>query len=211
MDSDQQTQFRFPPKLTKEEINELPLRSYDGPVQVINQDADVQPAVDRLMKEKMIGFDTETKPAFRKGQVFDPSLIQLAGEDMVYLFQINRLSNFDALIPLFEDTKIKKAGVAIERDLKELQVMQEFEPGGFIELSCLSDLIGVESNGLRGLAGLLLNFRISKSSQLSDWSKEELESDQIAYAAMDAYASREMLICICRELKAMRDAGTLDV
>lgn len=196
---------RYASQISKPEIAELPLRAYNGPIHVVRTAAELDAALPRLLNEPVLGFDTETRPAFRKGQFYDPSLIQLATADDVFLIQINVLNDWSPLIPLFESPDHKKAGVALTRDIKELQAMLPFTPAGFVELSTLADEVGVEANGLRPLTAILLGFRISKGAQTSNWAAPTLSTKQQAYAATDAWVGREMHVALEDERKRLRD------
>ena len=178
--------------ITKAEINELPMRQYRGHIHLIRKPADVGPAVEVLSKERILGFDTETRPAFRKGERYDPSLIQLAARDSVYLFQITLTGLDDGLLTLLADPETLKAGVSIDRDISELRALRAFEPGGFVELATHAKAAGLKNLGLRGMAGLLLGFRISKREQRSNWSRQALSPGQLRYAATDAWLGREL-------------------
>ena len=202
MDNSKTQARTFVTKLSKEEITSYPLGRYKGPVTLVRTDEDLRRTVDALMQEEVVGFDTETRPAFRKGQVFDPSLLQLAAAKEVFLIQLKPISKFEPLRELFENESIVKSGVALDRDLRELQGLFPFRPRGFVELSEYADEIGVQSNGLRALSAILLGFRISKGARLSDWSRYKLSEDQIRYAATDAWVGREMYLVIREELEA---------
>jgi ribonuclease D len=181
-------------KITKEEINELPLNAYEGPVTVVDDDEKLAKALKALRKEKILGFDTESRPSFKKGQNYPASLIQLGGAHHIWLFQISTFSSLDKLWDILADKRIIKAGVAIADDIKKLQELQDFTPGGFVEIATLSTQAGILNTGLRSLAALLLNFRISKRAQVSNWAKKDLTEVQIQYAATDAWVSRELYL-----------------
>lgn len=183
-----------PVKITKEEINELPLRAYEGPVRLIGKQAQVAEAVGNLEGEGILGFDTESRPSFRKGDSFPVSLLQLAGSSDVYIFQVQLLENLEPIWKLLGDPEIVKAGVAIADDIRKLRELTEFEPAGFVELAKLAQDAGLGNTGLRSLAGLLLDFRISKGAQVSNWAKEDLSEAQVQYAATDAWVSRQLYL-----------------
>ena len=181
-------------KITKAEINELPLIAWEGPIEILNTEAEMRKAVEHLMQEDHLGFDTETRPCFKKGDYYPPALVQLANADTVYLFRICKLESLNVLKPIFESESILKTGVAIKDDVKELQAVESFEAKGFIEITQLTTKLKIENKGLRPLAGILLEGRISKGAQVSNWAKSELDEKQIRYAATDAWVSRELYI-----------------
>lgn len=179
-------------KISKAEINELPLIQWEGEIRILNTIEEMQDAVNELKNCSHLGFDTETRPTFKKGQYYPPALIQLATEDCVYLFRISKIDTLDPVLPILESEDILKTGVAIRDDVKELRAMQDFEPSGFVEIANITVKLGYENRGLRALAGLLLGGRISKAAQVSNWARDELDQKQIRYAATDAWISREI-------------------
>ena len=181
-------------KITKEEVNALPLKAYEGPVTVVDNDQKLAAALKELKRETILGFDTESRPAFKKGQNYPASLIQLAGADTIWLFQIQSFSKLEPLWRLLANRKVVKAGVAIADDIKKLQDLHDFKPGGFVEIANLTQQAGILNTGLRSLAGMLLGFRISKRAQVSNWAKPVLSESQIQYAATDAWVSRELYL-----------------
>ena len=181
-------------KLSKTEINSLPLRYYNGPIHIIQTTEQAKNACSILIKEKVLGFDTETRPAFTKGQYYLPSLLQMAGTKVVYLFQLSKCGLTDSIINLLSNDDIIKSGVAINQDLIELQQIINFYPAGFIDLGDIARSKGLPHDGLRGLAAYLLNFRISKSGRTSNWSANQLTKKQIKYAATDAWLGRELYL-----------------
>ncbi|MFL3044681.1 MAG: 3'-5' exonuclease [Candidatus Neomarinimicrobiota bacterium] len=181
-------------KLSKTEINSLPLRYYNGPIHIIQTTEQAKDACAILIKEKVLGFDTETRPAFYKGQSYLPSLLQMAGTKVVYLFQLSKCGLTDSITNLLSNDNIIKSGVAIDQDLTGLQQILHFDPAGFIDLGDIARLKGLPHHGLRGLGACLLNFRISKSGRTSNWSANQLTKKQIKYAATDAWLGRELYL-----------------
>ena len=181
-------------KLSKTEINSLPLRYYNGAIRIVQTTEQAKDACAILIKEKVLGFDTETRPAFKKGQSYLPSLLQLAGTKVVYLFQLSQCGLTDSIIILLSNVNIIKSGVAINQDLTELQQILNFEPAGFVDLGDIARSKGLPHHGLRGLAAYLLKFRISKSGRTSNWSANQLTKKQIKYAATDAWVGRELYL-----------------
>jgi ribonuclease D len=181
-------------KITKEEINTLPLKAYDGPVTIVETDAQLKEVLPRLKKEKVLGFDTESRPSFKKGDNYPASLIQLGGEKEVWLFQISKFQDIKPLWRVLANHRIAKTGVAIADDIKKLQELLDFKPAGFVEIADLTQKAGILNTGLRSLAGLLLGFRISKRAQVSNWARSKLTEAQVQYAATDAWVSRELFL-----------------
>ncbi len=173
--------------ITKDEINLLPIAKFEGKIEIIDTLEAADKATAKLSKYDLLGFDTETKPAFQKGVFNDVSLVQLATLDTTYLFRLNKIGLTKGLKSIFTNQKIQKIGLALRDDVKDLRKLSEFEPAGFIELSELTKELGIVNAGARGLAGLILGVRISKTQQTSNWENELLTKKQIDYAATDAW------------------------
>ena len=178
--------------ISSEEINELDLNRFEGKITVITQANKIPGVLRSIASEPAIGFDTETKPSFKKGEFNDVSLIQLATEEAVFLIRINYTGLTDELIRFLENKNQLKIGVALRDDLKDLRKLRNFTPGGFLELNRMVTSIGIESNGLRKLTAIILGFRISKSAQISNWESEKLSEKQLSYAATDAWVCIKM-------------------
>ncbi len=189
----------FPANITNEEINELDLHQYDGKIVVISEEKKIRKALDEIRRSTVVGFDTETKPSFKKGVRNDPSLLQVALEKKVFLFRLNYTGITPHLADFLSDGDIKKIGVALRDDIKELQAMENFSADGFLELPKLVKPLGIESNGLRKLTAIILGFRISKSAQTSNWENETLTEKQLAYAATDAWVCHQMYDKLVRQ------------
>lgn len=187
-------------KLSKEAINGLPLFHYTGKVRLVRTQQDLAGAMERLHAEKVLGFDTETRPSFSKGKSHSPSLIQLAAEDEVFLFQLKWLPLGPELIRLFENPSVIKTGVAVHDDMRFLAKLTPFTPEAVIDLSAIARRHNIENHSLRALAASFLGVRISKNEQCSNWANKELSPRQIRYAATDAWASRAVYL-------RMRDSG----
>lgn len=188
--------------ITKEEVNDLPLHRYDGPIKVIAKQEDLPGALEVIEKESHVGFDTETRPSFSKGESYPTALLQLACRDHVFLFQLSWLQNLDPLFSILEDPDLVKAGVAIRDDIRKLQDLQPFAADGFLEISEFSQRAGIVNTGLRSLAAHYLGIRVSKGAQLTNWNRKRLSKSQLIYAATDAWVSRLLY-------DRMRDLGQL--
>jgi len=178
--------------MTKDEIKAYPLRKYEGHVHIIRSKAELTGAVQQLEKETILGFDTETRPAYNKGESYLPALLQLAGKNNVFIFQLKHLCLPPALLKILANSNIIKAGVSLDYDIRELKKRAQFKPAGFVELGKLAKQVGIKNYGLRGLAAVLLGFRLSKTAKHSNWAKDTLTPEQIRYAATDAWVGREV-------------------
>lgn len=184
----------FRTAITKDEINHLELHRYRGPVTFVTDEESLSDALKALRREKVLGFDTESRPSFKKGQNFLPSLVQLCGEERVYIFQLGKLKSPKRLFQLLEREDILKVGVAMGFDVRQLNEIMPFKAAGFMDLEPLTDELGIKNNGLRSLSAIVLGFRISKSEQRSNWGRDQLSDRQIVYAATDAWVSREIYL-----------------
>lgn len=178
--------------ISNEEINELELQRFEGKITVVTQKEKIPAVLKSIAAEPAVGFDTETKPAFKKGEFNDISLIQIATEEEVFLIRINYTGITDELIAFLENEDQLKIGVALRDDIKDLRKLRDFTPAGFLELNKMVNAIGIESNGLRKLTAIILGFRISKSAQISNWESEKLSDKQLSYAATDAWVCIKM-------------------
>ena len=182
--------------ISKTEINDLPRKTYTGSIHVIDSDAKMHAAAQHLLSEKILGFDTETRPAFKKGESYLPSLIQLAALDRVYIFQLKHIRSYEPIADILNDKKVLKAGIAVNDDIKKLNGIFSLGSSGFVELAEMASKAGIKNAGLRGLAALLFGFRISKQTKCSRWDASALAHEQIVYAATDAWICRELYFAL---------------
>lgn len=178
----------FQTTIDREELKKLSLKAFEGEIHLIDSLAGVKKYLPVLRKEAVLGFDTETRPAFKKGRRNAISLLQLSTKFHAFLFRISSVGLPDELIRLMEDDDILKIGAAVRDDLIELNAVRHFKAGGFLDLQKYVEAFGIENKGLTKLTGIVLGFRISKSQQLSNWDAEVLSSAQMLYAATDAWA-----------------------
>lgn len=181
-------------KLSKDEINALPLRHYDGEIRLVRTQAELEQAVAVLLQERVVGFDTETKPTFRKGKLNAPALVQCAGANIVFLFQLQCIPMGPELSSVLEAPHIIKAGVSVCEDVHELQKMYAFNPANLVDLAQVARAHKLETFGLRNLAANFFQWRISKGSQCSNWGQPHLTPQQVSYAATDAWIGREVCV-----------------
>lgn len=180
--------------ISREDMAGLPIRRYEGPVHLVATPEALARAMDDIRAERVVGLDTETRPAFRKGESHLPCLVQVATARAVYLFQLRLVDCADALAGLLAAPGTVKAGVALAHDLRQLRQLFPFEAAGVLELGAVARRHGMHQTGLRNLAGIFLGFRIPKGTRTSNWAAPRLSAAQINYAATDAWACRELYL-----------------
>jgi len=180
--------------ITKEELTDLPLRWFEGEIVVVDSIQKIKSAVDVLSKATIIGFDTETKPAFKKGVFNKVALLQLSTKTQAFLFRINQIGLPQEICKILADPKVIKTGVAIHDDIIGLKRIRKFNPGGFVELQDSAKELGILNFSLKKLTAIVCGFRISKGQQLTNWEADELTEKQQIYAATDAWTSLEIYI-----------------
>ena len=190
-------------RMSSEEINALPLVHYEGPITLIRTTGELAKAIEDIGQDPVLGFDTETRPTFRKGRVNPPALSQLATAGHVYLIQLSWLPLGQALPSVFANPHQIKAGVGIGEDMRELAKLYPFTPAGHVDLGRIAYQHKIWSRGLRPLTANFFRQRIPKGSQCSNWSLRELSEKQMVYAATDAWIGRRLFM-------KMRDLGLVD-
>jgi ribonuclease D len=180
--------------ITREQLVELPVRRYEGAIQMVTTAEELERAMHDIRQEHVVGFDTETPPAFRKGQSYKPTLVQVGTAQAAYLFQLRRMDFSGALKELLESGHTVKAGVALADDLRKLKELFPFEERNILDLGKVAQHHGLKQSGVRNLAGMFLGFRITKGSRTSNWRRPDLSPSQINYAATDAWVCRELFL-----------------
>ena len=178
--------------ISAEEIKELDLSWFEGEIVLVDTFQIFQEVFPRLLRSKVLGFDTETKPSFKKGNKNSVSLIQLASSELACLIRINKIGIPDELVSLLSNPSIIKTGVAIHDDIKLLTSVRKFTPAGFIDLQTFVKDYGIESSGLKKLTAIVLGFRISKRQQVTDWEAVQLSEAQQISAATDAWVCTQI-------------------
>jgi ribonuclease D len=174
--------------ITKEQIAELEQETFEGTVHVIDQLKQVPEAVAYLATQPMLGFDTETKPAFKRGQVHKVALMQLATEQECFLFRLNRIGYPDMLEDIIGNPAIRKIGLSLRDDFAAIRKRSGQLPENFLDLQSYVDKFGIEVNSLQKIYAILFGKKISKNQRLSNWEAPVLSPAQQSYAAIDAWA-----------------------
>lgn len=204
-DNQEQEEARPPEKrgglrIEKDFIETLPVGAWDGPVDLIESERDAEKAVASLLGERVLGFDTETKPSHTRGEYNLPSILQLAGESRIFIFRLDHCGGIPLAFPLLCNERQAKVGVAVRDDVRNLRARAPFDDRAFIDISDHTKRAGVENTGLRALAAHYLGLQMKKSKkvQTSNWARP-LDERQIHYAANDAWFSRELYLKLERD------------
>ena len=180
--------------ISREAMALLPVRRYQGRVCVVATPQELEEARADLASESVVGLDTETRPAFKKGESHLPALVQVATARAVYLFQLRRAEGHPVIAALLSEERTVKAGISLRDDLRALKKVFAFEERNMLDLGLAARRAGLAQTGVRNLAGMFLGSRIPKGTKTSNWAARELSPAQIAYAATDAWVCRELYV-----------------
>jgi len=180
--------------ISKQAVADLPIRRYEGTVFLVETAQAIQDAQADIAQERVVGLDTETRPAFRKGESHLPCLVQVATAGAVYLFPLRHQAVFPALAELLARPDLVKAGVGLAHDLRQLELVFPVTAENVVDLGVTARRSGLDQTGVRNLAGMFLGFRIPKGNRTSNWAAPRLSPAQITYAATDAWACRELFL-----------------
>lgn len=189
--------------ITPKELEQLEYASFPGKIQVIESvGAEFNRAIAYLRSQKIIGFDTETRPCFTQNQPrFGVALLQLSGPEKAFLFRINKMGMHRRLCNILADPKIIKVGAAVHDDIRGLQKHRDFCASGFVDLQKIVWEWGIRDKAVKKMAAIILGYRISKTQQLSNWEADVLSESQCKYAATDAWVCREMYLKLMKSEK----------
>ena len=177
----------FQSEISKEEVADLDLIQYDGPIKLIDTEESFLEEFPHIREQSILGFDTETRPSFKKGVVYPTALIQISALDQVWLLRVSRMGYPLDLQEFLTRDDILKVGLGLNDDLRRLKADFHFEPGGFLDLQQYVSAFRIEEKGLKKLSGIVLGRRISKAQQVSNWDADLLTEAQLRYAATDAW------------------------
>jgi len=182
--------------ITPESIESLPMAIFSGEIIEVTTPQEVDQAVIQLSQEKLLGFDTETRPCFVANQSshHKTALLQLAAYDKSFLFRLPYCGITPYLATLLSNPKVLKVGAAVRDDIRGLQTYRTFTPAGFIDLQTIAQGLGIQEKSLRKMAAIVLSLRLSKGQQLSNWEHQVLTPAQLHYAALDAWICREIYL-----------------
>ncbi|MFV0521391.1 MAG: 3'-5' exonuclease [Mangrovibacterium sp.] len=183
--------------ISKEELANIDVQTFGGTITVVDTKKKEREAIEYLKECRILGFDTETKPSFKKGESNSVALLQLSDGNKVFLFQLKKIGLSNELKMILSSSDIIKAGVAIRDDIKALNKLNGFIPKGFVELQSYVKKFGIEDMSLLKLSAIILGFKISKSQRLSNWEAPILTEAQQRYAATDAWVGCEIYKRLC--------------
>ena len=175
-------------KVDKAMISQLKRVEFYGKIYVVTSPVEAEHVVDYLLSQPILGFDTETRPAFEKGKRYQCSLLQVSTRTDCFLFRLNKTGLCPAVVRLLGDEQVTKVGLAWNNDMLSLRQLGSFKPGRFIDLQDMVRELGVEDQSLVKIYANLFGERISKAERLSNWERSELTDKQMEYAAIDAWA-----------------------
>lgn len=194
-------------KFDKALIPDLPRVLFDGRIFVIQTEAEANKAVDYLRTSALLGFDTETRPSFKKGMLNKVALLQLSTEDTCFLFRLNTIGIPSSVVQLLQDEKVMKVGLSLHDDFVSLHRRTDFEPKAFLDLQDYVKDFGISDMSLQKLYANIFGQKITKGQRLTNWEADVLTEGQKMYAATDAWAC----IRIYRELEDLRSTGGFEL
>ena len=184
----------FEASISNESLEQLPTAAFDGEIVLVNDISQLSNAIAYLKEQKVLGFDTETRPMFKKGAKNKVALLQLSGKNRAYLFRLIDIGLPQQLAEILENDSILKIGAAVRDDINQLNKYTKFQAKGFVDLQKFIENYDIQDKSVKKMAAIILNVRISKSQQLSNWENEEYTDAQKLYAATDAWICREMYL-----------------
>ena len=198
------TLFRSTPKQL---ISTLPKVEFKGKIVVVHSQREVKVAVDFLKRQTIVGVDTETRPSFRRGLVYQVALLQVSTLEVCFLFRLNMIGLPVELIQLLENPQLTKIGLSLKDDLALLKRRASFIPQGFLDLQDFVKTMGIEDMSLQKLYANVFGERISKSAQLTNWESPVLSESQKMYAATDAYTTLRIYL----KLNDLKQSGDYNI
>ena len=174
-------------EISKEEVAALELIQFEGPISLIDSLESFEKEIDQIARQPVLGFDTETRPSFKKGKVYPTSLIQIASLEQAWIIRVNRIGYPRQLMEILSGENPLKIGLGLQDDLRRLKADFQFEPDGFLDLQNYVQAFRIDEKGLKKISGIVLSKRISKSQQVSNWDADILSEAQLRYAATDAW------------------------
>jgi ribonuclease D len=186
----------FQISISPEEISALELASFPGEIVLVDREGEeLDQALRYLKRQRVLGFDTETRPTFSPDQhSTGTALLQLSGGGKAFLFRLKKIGLPRPLAAILANPSIIKVGAATLDDVRGLQKITQFSPRGFVDLQSIVNEYGIRDKSVKKMTAIILGVKISKAQQLSNWEAEHLSESQQRYAATDAWVCREMYL-----------------
>ncbi len=184
-------------------IHELPKDAFAGKIVVIDDEQEADKAVDYLLEQDVLGFDTETRPSFKKGRRYEVSLLQVATHDVCFLFRLNKIGMPESIVRLLSGNGVLKIGLSWHDDLCALYRRKKFDCGSFVELQEYARGLGITDMSLQKMYANVFGKRIAKGQRLTNWERDELTEAQKLYAATDAWAC----VALYEEMQRLMESG----
>ena len=191
----------FRTKITKDEVNQMPVVVFEGKITLVDDLSKIQPAIEELRKSAVVGIDTETKPSFTRGTHHKVSLVQISTLEHCFLFRLNKINFPASLAEFLADEKIKKIGLSLRDDFSGLNKHHAFKPANSVDIQTIIQSYGILELSLQKIYAILIGKKISKSQRLTNWENPELTEQQQRYAATDAWASLQIYLQLMEEKK----------
>ncbi len=182
------------PNIEKEQVNQMPVGAFQGKIVVVDTPKLAEKAIAQLQKEQLLGFDTETRPSFSKHTHYKVSLMQIAAENICYLFRLNKIGFPPALEELLTCPSITKVGLSLKDDFYMLRKITNFNQSNFIDIQSIITSYGIKELSLQKIYAILFGEKISKAQRLTNWEADRLTEAQQLYAATDAWATRRIYL-----------------
>lgn len=174
--------------ITKETLSQFPPEEFLGRIITIDTLQDAEKAVSYLNRFQEVGFDTETRPSFKKGMHYKISLMQIATDEACFLFRLNRIGIPEVLEQFLANEAVMKIGLSLRDDFNSMRKRTDIAPMNFVDLQHFVGQFGIEDASLQKIYGILFQKKISKGQRLSNWEADVLTEAQKKYAALDAWA-----------------------
>ncbi len=191
----------FKSKITKEEVNKMPVVAFDGKITLVEEPEQLAEAIETLRRSEFLGVDTETRPSFTRGVRYKISLLQISNLEECFLFRLNKIGFPPELAQLLADEKIMKVGLALRDDFAGLNRLTKFRPANHVDIQTVAKEYGILELGLQKVFAIIFERKISKAQQLTNWESPVLTEQQQRYAATDAWASLLIYMQLLREKK----------
>lgn len=192
----------YPRRVNADMLQCLPIVAYRGEIVLVEDDDMLDAVLPEILRERVLGFDTETRPNFSRNKHYLVSILQLCGAEKVWIIRLEPLKHrLSDIYEILENPAIKKVGLAVHGDILSLKERWLFSPAGFVDIAQSTKGIGVINTGMKNLAALVLGERISKSAQLTNWASDSLTKKQLEYAATDAWISRRLFLEVKKSIE----------